>query len=346
VRGLLEFPRGERRAVRWAEAGNSSFTFLEPLGTLSALTHDVRGEARPLVVQALPALVLSITFAAEIANTQCMKTPPSPPLVVAHDQPPALASAFDQQAAGYDADFTDSPVGRALRSMVWSRLDTLFAPSTRVLELGCGTGEDAIHLAQRGVRIVATDASREMTGVARRKTSACGCNDRVEIQALAMEDVGSALRGQLFDGTFSNFGAVNCVEDLAALAGNMASVLKPGAPLVWVIMGRHVPWEWIWYLSRAQVSKALRRYRRSGVEWRGLRIRYPRPDETALLLKTHFAITRVSPLGCVLPPSYAAGWLNRSPALFAALARIESRAQRLTMLANWSDHYILEARRL
>jgi hypothetical protein len=123
-------------------------------------------------------------------------------------------------------------------------------------------------------------------------------------------------------------------------------MLTPGATLIWVIMGRHVPCEWLWYLSRGKVRKALRRLQRKGVEWRGLTISYPTPAEVTAVLKPYFAVTRVSPLGCVLPPSYAAAWLNRSPRALSLLARLESLAQRSTVLAGWSDHYIVEASRV
>ena len=69
------------------------------------------------------------------------------------------ASPFDALAADYDRSFTASAIGQRMRAAVWRRLDTAFAPGERVLELNCGTGEDAVHLAERGVRVLATDVS-------------------------------------------------------------------------------------------------------------------------------------------------------------------------------------------
>ena len=161
-----------------------------------------------------------------------------------------------------------------------------------------------------------------------------------------MERVAASLKARSFDGVFSNFGAMNCVSDLPSLAAGLAGILTPGAPLIWVIMGRRAPWEWMWYLLRGEVRRALRRFQRNGVEWRGLTISYPTPAEVIAALKPYFAVRRVSPLGCVLPPSYAAAWLNRSPRALTALTRLELLAQRSTALAAWSDHYILEANRL
>ena len=53
------------------------------------------------------------------------------------------APAFDDLAAAYDAAFTASALGRSLRAFTWARLDAALGSSRRVLEIGCGTGEDA-----------------------------------------------------------------------------------------------------------------------------------------------------------------------------------------------------------
>jgi SAM-dependent methyltransferase len=254
--------------------------------------------------------------------------------------------AFDDMAGTYDATFTDSIVGRALREIVWSRLEQVFRPPQRILELGCGTGEDAVRLASRGMRVVATDSSSQMIRVARRKALIGNCQERIEFRCLAMEDIGSLADSDVFDGVLSNFGAVNCVQDLRALVADVAERLAPGAPLLWVVMGRHAPWEWLWYLLQGQWRKAWRRLRPGGSEWRDLTISYPTPAQMRSLLLPHFAVTRLAPLGVVLPPSYASAWLDRSPMAAKVLIRLERWAQRSSLLASWSDHFIVEAIRL
>jgi SAM-dependent methyltransferase len=256
------------------------------------------------------------------------------------------AFAFDEMAGTYDATFTDTGVGRALREIVWSRLEQTFRPAQRILELGCGTGEDAVRLASSGVRVLATDPSAGMIQVAGRKAQLANQGERIEFRCLAMEEIGSLPDGEVFDGVLSNFGAVNCVPDLGALIADVADRLIAGAPLVWVVMGRLAPWEWLWYLLRGDWSKAWRRLRPGGAEWRGLTISYPAPAQMAAALQPYFRITRLAPLGVALPPSYASAWLDRRPRALAALTRLEKLAQRSSMLASCSDHYIIEAVRL
>jgi ubiquinone/menaquinone biosynthesis C-methylase UbiE len=108
--------------------------------------------------------------------------------------PSAATSAFDELAAAYDADFTAGAIGSLLRAAVWRRLDARFTAGDRVLELNCGTGEDAVHLARRGIRVLATDASAAMLEVARRKAAAAGVAGAVELRRLAIEDL-AALGG-------------------------------------------------------------------------------------------------------------------------------------------------------
>jgi ubiquinone/menaquinone biosynthesis C-methylase UbiE len=251
--------------------------------------------------------------------------------------------AFDELAADYDAMFTDTALGRALRELVWLRFDNNFAPRDRVLDLGCGTGEDALRLARRGTRVVGIDASPDMVHAARRKALAAGCAAQIDFHCVAMENLSAVLADQSFDGVLSNFGAVNCVGDLRSLIAAVAARVAPAGRLLWVVMGRRVPWEWIWYGLRGDLRKARRRLSRAGARWRGLTIRYPTPAEMRQLLSPWFAVTRVSALGFALPPSYAGPWLEHSPRALAMLRRMEAALQGWSALASLSDHYIIEA---
>ncbi|HMQ34473.1 MAG TPA: class I SAM-dependent methyltransferase [Chloroflexaceae bacterium] len=253
-------------------------------------------------------------------------------------------------AEGYDDSFTRGAVGRLMREAVWRRLDALFAPGQRVLELGCGTGEDAAHLAARGVRVLATDVSGGMLEVTRAKIARLGLETMVEVRRLDIAALArpSALSPQppaLFDGALANFGGLNCVADLAGVAAGLARLLRPGAPVALCVMGPAVPWEWGWFLRRGEARKALRRLAPGGAAWRGLTITYPRVGALIKAFAPWFSPRRVAAVGALLPPSYAEPWASAHPAALWALHRLERRFETLPPLPRLADHYLLELER-
>ena len=251
--------------------------------------------------------------------------------------------AFDTLAADYDAHFTTTPLGTLLRQAVHRRLDARFAPGDRILELACGTGEDALHLGRRGVHVLATDASKVMIEKTRAKIAAAGLGDTLAARRLPIE-VLTSLSGS-FDGAFSNFGGLNCVQDLDAVSRALADLLRPGAAVVLCVMGPLVPWEWAGFLLRGEPGKAFRRLRRGGVEWRGITVRYPSPAALRRAFAPAFRPLRLSAVGALLPPTEWEPWAGRHPRLLAALARWERRLEAMPPLPWLADHYLLELAR-
>jgi len=245
----------------------------------------------------------------------------------------------------------------ALRQAVWKRLDSRFTPGQRILELNCGTGEDAVYLARRGVHVVATDVAPRMVDLTLRKAEQAGVRDRIMPRLLSLEELATytlntpetvrALTGcAAFDGALSNFGGLNCVGNLDGVAKGLASCLRPGAFAMLCVMGPCAPWEWAWYLLHAQPHKAFRRLTPGGVEWRGITIRYPTVLRLRRAFAPHFRIVRVSAIGALVPPSYVEDWIARRPRLLSLLNAWERRWETLPGLSSLADHYLVEMARL
>ena len=258
---------------------------------------------------------------------------------------PGAGSGFDALAPHYDAQFTRSAIGMAMRRAVWRRCEAHFSAGARVLEMNCGTGEDALWLARRGVRVHATDASAQMLEVARAKLAAERAGAAVEFQQLAWEQLDS-LRAGPFDGALSNFGGLNCVPELPSAARRLAAQLHSGAVAVVCIMGPVAPWEWCWYLARGRPGAAFRRLRRGPVIWRGLELAFPSIATTRRAFADAFRLRRVAALGALLPPPFAEGWMRRHPRVLAALDRAERSCETLWPLPLLADHYLAEFERL
>ena len=254
-------------------------------------------------------------------------------------------NAFDALANTYDAVFTDSVLGRAYRRAAWNWLDTAFLPGQHVLELGCGTGEDAVHLARRGVRVHATDVSPQMVETARAKAATAGLGTHIRTEVCDVADVGRLIHAAPFDGAYSTFGALNCVADLAPLPDHLDGLLRPGARMVLGMMGPVVPWEWVWYLLRGRPDKAFRRLRPGGARWRSLTVRYRTIGAVRRTFESAFRFVRVGALGALLPPPYAEGWAGRHPRLVERLERWERSRESTAPLPWLADHFQIEFER-
>jgi len=252
--------------------------------------------------------------------------------------------AFDALAEGYDGQFTRTRIGTAMRSAVWARCAARFRPGFRILEMNCGTGEDARWLASRGMQVLATDISPRMIEVAQRKLTGLPEQQAVQCQTLAWEQLGR-LAAAPFDGMLSNFGGLNCVADLPGAARSLATALKPGAIALLCIMGPRVPWEWLWFLAHGRPGAAFRRLRRHR-EWSGIALHYPSIAATVRAFAPNFRPLRVGAIGALLPPPYTEGSLGRYPRLLAALERLERRWEVQWPLPQLADHYLLELERV
>lgn len=106
---------------------------------------------------------------------------------------------------------------------------------TRVLDLGCGTGNAAIAAAKRGARVVAVDPAERLVGV---------CRARAEREGVTVETkLGDAGNIPAQDGTFDvvvSVFAVIFAPDAERAAAEMARVVRRGGRIVitsWVPAG-------------------------------------------------------------------------------------------------------------
>ncbi|MEJ2735769.1 MAG: methyltransferase domain-containing protein [Anaerolineae bacterium] len=83
-----------------------------------------------------------------------------------------VAQAFDQAAGTYDELYQRNSIMAWMRAESLETLQTRFAPGSHLLEIGCGTGEEALALSRLGYQVLATDVSPKMIETAHAKTQA------------------------------------------------------------------------------------------------------------------------------------------------------------------------------
>jgi len=101
----------------------------------------------------------------------------------------AVTPPFDAIADTYDDTFSNSSTGRVHRRLVWMETDRTFRAGQRILEINCGTGIDALHLATRGIEVMACDSSPGMIAVARRRLAASSVRAAIDFRFLPVEQI-------------------------------------------------------------------------------------------------------------------------------------------------------------
>lgn len=248
--------------------------------------------------------------------------------------------AFDALAGDYDRDFTETPIAQFLRAETHRQLASLFIAGANVLEMGCGTGEDARFLAGRGVYVTATDPSTAMLDITRRKTADTA---RVRVAQLDLNALESRALNARYDGAYSSFGAWNCVHDRAQATAWLAQRVKAGGALALGIMSPLCAWEIGWHVLKGKFDIAFRRWRVSEFapdpQAPPVRVTCPSIRTLKRELAPYFTLMYVQPLGLFLPPTALYGVLDKRPQWRDRLMRWERVAMRQTWLALLADHY-------
>ncbi len=259
------------------------------------------------------------------------------------------AFAFDAVAPVFDVRFGSWASVAAQRRAVRAALLQRFPPKGHVLEIGGGTGEDAVFLAERGFRILLTDASPAMASIAEQKLSPLGsCAQIVAGEELEHFAEQRHLAGeQLFDGAFSNFAPLNCVQDIRSVAKGLASLLKPGAAAMLVLFGTCCPAEMIVETLCGRPRQALRRFNRDSaparLAKRNFEVFYHRDCDLRRAFGPWFDLEKKIGIGVAVPPSAAEPWISRHPRLLNSMDAFDRvMARPLAMLG---DHVLYQFRR-
>lgn len=259
------------------------------------------------------------------------------------------ALVFDQMAREYDDVFTRSMIGRAQRHVVWSVLTQAFQHGDHVLELNCGTGEDAFFLARHAISVTACDASEQMIEVASGRLQTETLDAPVLFNLLPTEHLCELHPITMFDGAFSNFSGLNCVPDLEQTAKDLSALLRPHAPLVVCLSTRFCAWEVIWFLLHGNFRKAFRRFPGRATATVGeftVDVYYPTVRKLQQLFTPWFVMRSCKGVGIAVPPSYVETWIHNHPRLLRMLCAIDRTISSLPGFRILGDHVVIRFERV
>lgn len=263
-----------------------------------------------------------------------------------------MKAVFDSIAKEYDAQFSHSLIGQAQRNAVWGYLANKLKAKTqlKILEISCGTGEDALFFARQGHEVLATDASPLMLQATKDKISQYQLEAQVSHLQYDINNLDVEFSEASFDIVFSNFGGINCLnrENLPHLIAQCSRWLKPGGHLIWVIMGKFCWWETLYFLIKGQTRQSFRRATNQaveasiGVEGQTLPIWYYTPYQIEKEASHYFQKQHLQAIGGFVPPSYLEKFFSHKQGWLKRLEWLDNATKKLPFLAYQSDHFLID----
>jgi len=244
---------------------------------------------------------------------------------------------------GYDKADQDNKVLLDLRLQVYKHLEKYLKPTSHILELNAGTGIDALYLAGKSHYVHATDLSDGMIGQIQSKIASNNYSNRLTCQQVSFENL-DRVSNRNFDYVLSNFGGLNCTQDLSLVTRNLPSLLKPGAYITWVIMPPVCPWELLG-LIKGRWKKAFRRFKKSGtpthLEGEYFYTYYHSLNNIRKAFGPSFHLMESEGLAALSPPPHSHKITTEHPTLYRFLRTLDGFLRNTFPFNRWADHIIV-----
>ncbi|HKI47646.1 MAG TPA: methyltransferase domain-containing protein [Balneolales bacterium] len=258
-----------------------------------------------------------------------------------------IQDAFDGVAAIYDGPFGNNSLIQRIREMVWTEILNRAPVKADILDLGCGTGIDAVHLAGLGYRVWAVDGSANMVMKTIDRVAGQGLSKQVLVKQAGFHELSGTFDNR-FDLIYSNFGALNCVSNIRCLAKDCAGLLQPGGLLIVNVMGKYCPWEVGYYLLHGHPRRAFvrwsNRFRQVPLGKGKVWTKYYSPQQWYRFFADRFRLVGYRGMSVAVPPPYLESWGIDHPELFGILDRLDEKLTGMRFFRNMGDHFLMTLR--
>ena len=262
-----------------------------------------------------------------------------------------MEAVFDHAASTYDKVFTHSHIGRLQRARVHEHLDPYLntGNSKQILELNCGTGEDALFFAKLGHEVIATDISSSMIEKAKSKIEHSEYKKLIDLKVGSIQEISETQSSNSVDLIFSNFGGFNCLNpsDLSIAIKKSSDILRPGGRMIAIVMPQKCIMETLYFLLKGKRKEFFRRQSdgpvSANVEGKSTEIYYYDPSFFKGI--ESMKVLKVLPIGFFLPPSFLESYVQPKKVLMKVLYRLEKIVGSWSFLSKYSDHFYIELER-
>lgn len=229
-----------------------------------------------------------------------------------------------------------------MRKQVYGHVNKYLKPGSNILELNAGTGLDAVYFVQQGHKVHATDFAGGMIQQIDRKINQLGLSASLSCQQLSYADL-DQVSNKNFDFIFSNFGGLNCIDDLRKVTRHFPNLLRAHSFITLVIMPVACPWEIAGMLRHGK--KAFRRFRSQGVlahlEGSYFQTYYHSLSAVKAAFDSRFTFIESEGLAAVSAQPHNRDFPAKHPWVDKALNKLDSRLKNHFPFNRWADHLIV-----
>lgn len=170
---------------------------------------------------------------------------------------PAFSSIYEQYENLSKENYCD--IYR--RNIIRKHVERFLNPNDTILEINAGSGIDAVYFAKAGYNVLATDIADNAEVYINNKIKAEDLKN-LEFQKCPFTDL-NRIENRKFNHIFSNYGGLNCTNDLEGIFSQFKDLLYPNGFISLVIMPKFYPWEMATFLKGNK--NAFRRWKKNGV---------------------------------------------------------------------------------
>jgi ubiquinone/menaquinone biosynthesis C-methylase UbiE len=259
------------------------------------------------------------------------------------------AKAFSTQSAIFDDIYADNTIVSYKRDRVRAHVLQYLKPSSTILELNSGTGEDATFFAALGHKVHATDIAEGMQQKLQEKAAKQGLDSLISTERCSFTQLYKLQNKEPFDQVFSNFAGLNCTGELDKVIHALPALLNDNGVATLVILPKFCLWESL-LLFKGKFKTATRRwFSKNGVtahvEGTYFTCWYYDPSYVINAVKDSFDVLSVEGLCTLVPPSYIEYFAEKHPNTYNRLKRLEERYRFGWPWRFIGDYYIISLRK-
>ena len=261
----------------------------------------------------------------------------------------AAEKAFSKQAAIFDDIYSANIIIQYKRQRVRDHLEQFLKPSSKILELNAGTGEDAVWFAQHDHTVHATDISKGMQEKLIEKVHQNKLEKQVTNELCSFTELQYLKDKGPYDFIFSNFAGLNCTGELDKVLQSFSPLLKPNGIVTLVVLPKFCLWESLLFL-KGDFKTAFRRFFsgngvKAQIEGEFFTCWYYNPGYLIKSMKDNYRVLSVEGLCTLVPPSYLENFPTKRPSLFTWLKGKENKWKTKWPWKSIGDYYIISLRK-